>query len=105
MGFCVELALPSPKSHVQFVISPVDASVKATSKGLFPPVGLAVKPATGGGGGLFTVISPGSVKESLPTVPDTSNETVYVPVDEYMCPGCCLVLVMPIIGNLLEERR
>ncbi len=41
--------LPSPKSHSQVLIAPVEVSVKTTVNGTWPVRGEAVKPATGGG--------------------------------------------------------
>ena len=57
MGLAAALVLPSPKIQEWFVNTPVEASVKSTSSGAAPFVGLAVNADTGAGGiTLVTVI-------------------------------------------------
>ncbi len=72
------LVTPSPKSHSQAVIVPVDTSLKLTVKGTVPLMGLAVKSAVGGN--VVTVMKLGRVKVLLPPGPLTVKLTVKMPV-------------------------
>ncbi len=74
------LVTPSPKSHSQLVIVPLDTSLKLTVKGTVPLTGEAVKSAIGGVMISVTVMKLGRVKVSLPPGPLTVRLTVKMPV-------------------------
>ena len=68
-GFWAVDVPPSPKVHDQLVTEPLDRSVKLTSSGASPPVGVPLNSAVGPAGGEPTVMYPTLVSPSEPAGP------------------------------------
>src|SRR4051794_6723597 len=71
-GCCAVDVVPSPKSQAQLVGPPVEVSVKVTTKGAVPDVGVAVNRAVGAGAGDTVMVC------GLDTVEPTAFDVVSV---------------------------
>jgi hypothetical protein len=73
-GFWAVLVVPSPKSHAQVAIVPVEEFVNATLNGAVPLVGVIVKFASGGAA--LTLMGVVAVSVSAPPGPVAVSLTV-----------------------------